>query len=80
MEAVRMEWSSEAEGERKWGVLRDGMKRAAERILGWETGLQFQDNISKLEELILKCNVLFVRWLKTNYQRDRREVRRSKNA
>ena len=63
------------------------------RILGWEKGRQpdwFQDNISKLEELILKRNVLFVRWLKTNCQREgryvtqrrevAREVRRSKNA
>lgn len=93
MDVVSGKWNSEAEGGKKWEMLRESMKETAERVLGWEKRRQpdwFQDN-KKLKDLILKCNVLFKKWLRTHSDKDRQryvtqrrevayEVKRSKNA
>ena len=45
-------WDQEASGERKWNVLRKGMRKAAEVILGkWQPDW-FQENIPNLEIFI----------------------------
>ena len=48
--------------------------RAAEDLLGWENGRQpdwFQENITVLQQLIMKRNKLFSQWLKTHHHSDR---------
>ena len=93
-EAVDGKWNVEVSGASKWEVIRDGLTKAAENVLGWEGRRQpdwFQENIANLQELIRKRNRLFTKWLRTHHHSDRqryvaqrsavaREVKRGKNT
>ena len=91
---VTQNWRQEASGERKWTVIKEGLNKAAEDVLGQEKRRSpdwFQDNIHTLETLITKRNDLFSRWLRTRSPTDRQryvtkrrevahEIRRCKNV
>ena len=93
-EAVSGEWCSEAGGNRKWELFRDGSRSSAEKCLGWENRRQpdwFKDNFEDLQKLIMNHNLLFAKWLSTGYHSDRQryvsqrravahEVRHAKNT
>ena len=78
----------------KWRVIKEGLNKAAEAVLGQEKRRSpdwFQDNIHTLETLITKQNDLFSRWLRTHSPTDRQryvtkrrevahEIRRCKNV
>ncbi len=73
-EEVEGKWKNEADVEEKWEVIRDGLTKAAESVLGWEGRKQpdwFQENITTLQELISKRNHLFAKWLRTHHHSDR---------
>ena len=53
-----------------WEMLRDGMKRSAEKVLGWEECRQpewFRDSFVDLEKLISNRNLLFSKWLSAHH-------------
>ena len=91
---VTQDWRQEASGERKWSVIKEGLNKAAEVVLGQEKRQSpdwFQDNIHTLETLITKRNDLFSRWLRTRSPTDKQryatrrrevahEIRRCKNV
>ena len=71
---VTTEWKQEDSGERKWRVIKEGLNKAAEVVLGQEKRRQpdwFRDNIHTLETIITKRNDLFSRWLRTCCPTDR---------
>ena len=91
---VTQNWRQEASGERKWRVIKEGLNKAAEAVLGQEKRRSsdwFQDNTHTLETLITKQNDLSSRWLRTHSPTDRQryvtkkgeaahEIRRCKNV
>ena len=57
-EAVGDKWSSDAGGENMWEMLRDGVKKSAEKVLGWEKRRQpewFRDSSVDLEIAYLEA-------------------------
>ena len=74
---VTQNWRQEASGERKWTVIKEGLNKAAEAVLGQEKRRSpdwFQDNTHTLETLITKRNDLFSRWLRTRSPTDRQRL------
>ena len=74
VEAIGDEWSSDTGGEKMWEMLRDGVKRSAEKVLGWEKRQQpecLSDSFVDLENLISKRSILFSKWLGTHDHRER---------
>ena len=75
-ELVNSKWNDDLNGSDMWDVIRDGMKEAAQEVLGWERRKQpdwFQHNHKYLEELIAKRNKYFKQWLNSGKSTDRRE-------
>ena len=80
---VTQDWRQEASGERKWRVIKEGLTKAAETVLGQEKRRSpdwFQDNIHTLETLITKRNDLFSRWLGTRGPTDRQRYMSKRRA
>ena len=79
---VSREWNPEADGERKWNDIKEGMNKAAAQVLGQVKRRQpdwFRDNQQAIEPLISKRNAAFSRWLRSQSPRDRQryvEMRR----
>ena len=75
-ELVNSKWNDDLNGSDMWDVIRDGMKEAAQEVLGWDRRKQpdwFQHNHKYLEELIAKRNKHFKQWLNSGKSTDRRE-------
>ena len=73
---VKDKWVDDLNGSDMWNVIRDGMKEAAQEVLGWERRKQpdwFHQNSKTLEELIVKRNRRFKIWLNSGKSTDRKE-------